>query len=345
MSSISTSKNLTPIGPVGGKIVESLANLPPIILGGGIFNYQYHERPDDLQCSNILKRCFELGIRAIDTSAYYGPSEGILGEGLEAIKDVYPRDSYYLCTKAGRDYEKGFDYSKEWIRESVIRSCQRLKTSYLDVVYLHDIEFVPTSGIIEALTELFKLKNSGVIRHVGITGYPVKLLVQVAQLVKDNKAISNGEPLDIVLSYSNLCLQNTTLKSYISGFEDAGIKCILNASPLSMSLLRSGTVHDFHPADEKLKKTAADAAKYTASEGVELASLATRFAYREWEPRPTVFGLSSVEEVEQAVDEFWASKDSKTSLKDGKLVQHVQHIFGETLNSVWESGIPHEDLN
>ena len=35
-----------------------------------------------------------------------------------------------------------FDYSPATIRRSVRRSLQRLHTQYLDVVYLHDIEFV-----------------------------------------------------------------------------------------------------------------------------------------------------------------------------------------------------------
>ena len=35
-----------------------------------------------------------------------------------------------------------FDYSPTTIRRSVRRSLQRLHTQYLDVVYLHDVEFV-----------------------------------------------------------------------------------------------------------------------------------------------------------------------------------------------------------
>jgi D-arabinose 1-dehydrogenase len=36
------------------------------------------------------------GIRAFDTSAYYGPSEIVLGRTLEALRDEFPRSSYKL---------------------------------------------------------------------------------------------------------------------------------------------------------------------------------------------------------------------------------------------------------
>ncbi len=47
-------------------------------------------------------------------------------------------------TKCGRYGTTKFDYSPATIRESVTRSLERLKTDYLDTVYLHDIEFVCT---------------------------------------------------------------------------------------------------------------------------------------------------------------------------------------------------------
>ena len=39
------------------------------------------------------------GIRAFDTSAYYGPSEIVLGGVLKALRDEFPRESYKLVTE------------------------------------------------------------------------------------------------------------------------------------------------------------------------------------------------------------------------------------------------------
>jgi aryl-alcohol dehydrogenase-like predicted oxidoreductase len=47
-------------------------------------------------------------------------------------------------TKCGRYGVWDFDYSPATIRASVMRSLDRMNTPYLDVVYLHDLEYVAT---------------------------------------------------------------------------------------------------------------------------------------------------------------------------------------------------------
>jgi D-arabinose 1-dehydrogenase len=43
---------------------------------------------------------FSYGIRSFDTSAYYGPSEIVLGTALKALRNEFPRSSYKLvCYK------------------------------------------------------------------------------------------------------------------------------------------------------------------------------------------------------------------------------------------------------
>lgn len=114
----------------------------------------------------------------------------------------------FQMTKCGRYglTKTKFDYSPATIRASVNRSLSRLNTTYLDVVYLHDIEFVCEqiqprdaghhvlalsteseayglakgdeakvhgSGdqvLLDAVAELRKLKEEGLVRHIGITG-------------------------------------------------------------------------------------------------------------------------------------------------------------------------------
>lgn len=172
------------------------------------------------------------GITAFDTSAYYGPSEIILGSVLNTLRPEFPRSSYMLVrsfhgiderkqtdnytrkmTKCGRfgSERQNFDYSPEAVRKSVERSLLRLKTNYIDVVYLHDIEFVAEevmpirSGnhnaaltthasayglakgqegkiwgegdqrILDAYSELRKMQAEGLIRKIGITGTHVYL--------------------------------------------------------------------------------------------------------------------------------------------------------------------------
>jgi D-arabinose 1-dehydrogenase len=326
--------------PIAERPPTSIDDLPDIILGAGVFNYQYTDDPHGLAAQDVLRKAFDLGIRALDTSAYYGPSEEIVGAALHELRREYPRESYFICTKAGRVKEHLFDYDAGSIRKSVERSLARLHTDYLDVLYIHDVEFVDTSKCLEAINEAFLLKKEGVVRYVGISGYPLDFLLFLA---RKTLSLSHG-PLDVVLSYSNFCLQNTRLAGYLDKFtSEAGVHRILNASPLSMSLLRSQPTHSFHPASPELRAAVSASAAYTAEQGVELAELASRFVFRRW-AGSTVYGLSNAREVEHAVRDYWASKDKAWMKRDDQLVVGVQKILGSTLNQTWLSGIKHDDM-
>ena len=166
---------------------------------------------------------YRYGIRSFDTSAYYGPSEIVLGACLKTLEKEFPRSSYKLvckrirallkakfslqATKCGRygSDQANFDYSPATIRASVQRSLLRLRTDYLDAIYLHDVEFMaapygPVEAgnhnsalheasayglaegdeanilsegdrkILDAVMELRKMQDEGLVLAVGITG-------------------------------------------------------------------------------------------------------------------------------------------------------------------------------
>ncbi|KAK9458260.1 Aldo/keto reductase family-domain-containing protein [Dipodascopsis uninucleata] len=330
-------ETIRPVGPIKSNIhTLSLDGLPPLVLGGAQFNHQYNDDPFRLPVKDIIKSCFECGVCAIDTSSYYGPSEILIGEvlGDAEFKEQFPRDTYFLITKAGRIAEQEFNYSPEWIRKSVNRSLERMHTSYLDIVYAHDVEFVPLEEAVCGIAELFRMKDEGIIRNVGISGYPVAVLVRLAELVKNrlNKSV------DVVLSYSNFTLQNTLLKNYLDDFYTAGVKKVLNGSPLSMALLRSQLPHAFHPASTELKAKVHEAAKYSASQNVELADLAMRFALRNWHGT-TVIGWSSLFEVNRGVQAYWDSQNKELALEDEEIIENIRDILGSSVNETWPSGL------
>lgn len=311
----------------------SIKNLPPLIIGGAVFNYQYSSDPHSLPVQELIERAFQLGLNALDTSPYYGPSEEIIGQALQKIS--FSRDQYYICTKAGRVKLDEFDYSRASVRLSVERSLQRLGTSYIDLVYMHDIEFVEPDQIMDALKELHLLKSEGLIKNFGISGYPVKFLYEIALRCKNEIA-----PLDAVLSYCNGCIQNTLLFEYHDKFlQDCGVQTVLNGSILSMSMLRSDITHSFHPASPALKQRVADIAEKLKEENVELADLATRFAIKEWlfkYKSGIVLGVSNLHELESAVQCYWDVKSGV--FNDGKLVEQVQTSLAEHFNETWPSG-------
>lgn len=72
----------------------------------------------------------------------------------------FPRESYLVATKVGRYGEKvkDFDYSRARVRHSVQESLARMGLEYLDIVYVHDVEFLPNEAVNTALPELFSLQ-------------------------------------------------------------------------------------------------------------------------------------------------------------------------------------------
>lgn len=104
---------------------------------------------------------------------YYGDTlaETVLGKALKTMP--VPRESYVVSTKCGR-YGSGFDFSAERVTRSVDESLERLNLDYVDIILCHDIEFGSLDQIVnETVPALQKLKDSGKVRHIGISGLPL----------------------------------------------------------------------------------------------------------------------------------------------------------------------------
>ncbi|RHZ83464.1 hypothetical protein Glove_92g34 [Diversispora epigaea] len=279
-----------------------------------------------------VTRAFELGINAFDTSPYYNNSEEILGSIFKILKPKYPRSTYYLFTKVGR-YKEDFDYSPKRVRKSVEESCNKLDTDYLDVVYCHDVEFVSENDVKNALMELFELKKMGKIKYVGISGYPLDVLLKISQIQYDNK-----QPLDIILSYSHLCLHNTRLASYFNKFRSLDVNHIINASPLSMGLLREKSPPDWHPAPLELREAVNKAVKLAKNNGLNISELAIQFSFGfEKDLTSTVIGFSNAKEVEESV-RCWNKLRKKACFsteKEKMVLIEIKKIMEPWINWSW----------
>ncbi|KAI1735693.1 Aldo/keto reductase [Xylaria scruposa] len=260
--------------------------IPPLVMGTATFNTQYVPDPFNLPAASIVSRALDLGVTAFDTSPYYGPSETILGDALAhtEVTSRHARSSYFLVTKAGRIAGDEFDYSPAWVRYSVYRSLERLRTPYLDLVYTHDVEFVSPAEVLSAVRELRRLRDDeGVLRYVGISGYPVAVLADLAEMILRE----TGEPLDAVLSYGHLTIQNTALSGAMSRFADARVDVVLNASMLGMGLLTTrgadaGPMASWHPSPEGLRQACQDLVPVAVDAGEKLEVVAIRWALDHW---------------------------------------------------------------
>ncbi|KAL9112995.1 MAG: hypothetical protein Q9227_002860 [Pyrenula ochraceoflavens] len=260
---------------------------------------QYNKDPHALPTTTLVQRALTLGIRAFDTSPYYGPAEELLGRALDTdyVRASFPRDSYLLITKVGRLAASTFDYSPPWIRHSIRRSLRRLHTRYLDVVYCHDVEFVLPVEVLEAVRELRRIRDTDhTIKYIGISGYPVNVLCDLAEMILRE----TGEPLDAVMSYANFTLQNTKLLSEgVPRLVDAGVDVVPNASLLGMGLLRKdgvpvGGMGDWHPAPNGLREAIDIVAEWTELQGEKLEVAAIRFGLETWMREGKAIGSSGV---------------------------------------------------
>lgn len=171
-----------------------------------------------------VRRAIELGLNYVDTSPLYGESERRVGL---ALRDGW-REKIYLQTKTGTHPERRGDYSAEATRWSVENSLKLLGTEYLDAVLIHDpadIELPLSPG--GALDELLKMKESGIIGHVGLG---------VRQHEFHRRAIDTGQ-VEIVLTYLDYTLLDTSVASTTLPLaRERGVGIIL-ASVLGMGRL------------------------------------------------------------------------------------------------------------
>ncbi|THH12354.1 hypothetical protein EW145_g77 [Phellinidium pouzarii] len=376
--------------------VTGAFRLPALIFGGGSFSHQYNNDShlESLIPLRTVRTALRYGITAFDTSAYYGPSEIVLGTVLKGLEPEFPRSSYQLMTKCGRygaDRE-AFDYSPKTIRRSVERSLARLNTNYLDVVYLHDIEFVAEEimpkrtgdhvsaldadsklyglaegqeaniwgdgdqRVLDAYTELRKMKSEGLIKYIGITGmfcYPLPTLLRIALLILH---IPPFEAVDILLSYSHSNLQNSAFHAFIAPLRArAHIAQLVVASPLNMGLL-TPCIPAWHPAPAPLRAAVGAAVDACAAAGWPggLPDVALGYAMRKVnqfgiraqdeheaaEDVPVLVGLSVPEEVHKSVKIWREVRQNMDLSKRQEIEQKVINIFNESGYLGWSWASP-----
>lgn len=249
------------------------------------------DKSSDKDTIEGVRRAIELGMDFVDTSAGYGESERRVGLALEGGW----RDKVYLETKAGTHPEKRGDYSAATIRWSVENSLRQLKTGHLDSVLIHDpndIEVPLAPG--NALDELLKLKEEGVIGHIGLG---------VRQHAFHRRAIETGH-CEIVLSYLDYTLLDQSVAATtIPLAQERGVGLIL-ASVFGMGLL-GGREPDLNTAKPRPQAYLAHAMwQWCRDKGVNIRHLAMQYALGASPACMVMPGPYNLQKVEEAYEAF-----------------------------------------
>lgn len=264
------------------------------------------------------------GLNFIDVSPYYGhyKAETVLGKALRQI----PRDKYYLSTKVGRYGKDGvntWDYSAKRAQESVYESMERLGIDHIDLINVHDIEFADLNQVAgETLPALVELREKGLVSHVGITDLQPENITWV---------IEHTEPgtVESVLCFCHYCLNDNLLTKYFDFFEERNIG-LINASPLSMGLLSSRGIPEWHPAAKSLVNACANAAEYCREVGYPIEKLAIQYAISSDRIATTLFSSANPENVRRNIEY------ANTPI-DWELVKKVQDIIGDQMGVRWKN--------
>lgn len=286
---------------------------------------------DPAEATRAVQRALDLGIQCFDTSPYYGRtlSESRLGEALEhaGVTGGAARDSIVLTTKCGRYDSNTFDFSAARITRSIDESLARLRTEYVDVLFAHDVEFGnPVQIIEETIPALRQIQQSGKARFIGITGFPVKLLLTIAQ----------AAPVDAIMSYCRYNLLMDDLGHELAPYCQAHGIGLFNASPLHMRVLTRTGAPSWHPAPDDVKAIGPALAALCEAHGASLEDVALQHCIAWPGAATTVVGMSKVAHVESNV----SAMDIKPS---PALLAELAEATAPLKNRAWPSGLPENE--
>lgn len=168
-----------PLGASGLKVA-------PLWLGTMMFG----DRTDEAEAARIVDASREAGLNGIDTADVYanGESERITGRLIAA-----DRERWVLATKLANPTstapnDRGL--SRRHILRAFDASLQRLRTDWVDVLYLHRED--ETTPMEETLGAIADLVRSGKVHHFGVSNFRAW---RIARMVEACRAMGIAPPI------------------------------------------------------------------------------------------------------------------------------------------------------
>lgn len=274
---------------------------------------------------NAVHYAIDHGVNFFDVSPFYGITlaETRLGKALKG-----KRNNIFLATKCGRYDLQVFDFSAKRIMASIDESLQRLKTDYVDLFQLHDIEFVTKEQILnEAIPAIEKIKAAGKTRFIGISGLPVRYLAEIARQVE----------LDTVLSWAHYNLLQNEINNELVPLSKEKNFGLMNAAPLMQRILSDAPLPEWHNAPKEMLSIQPVLLQVCKKYGVRLSDVAMRYAMDHPHISTTIVGMNSMSNIQQNI----ASLDFKIP---PELLDELTAAIAPVKNLMWYEGQPENNL-
>jgi D-threo-aldose 1-dehydrogenase len=255
---------------------------------------------DEPRARATLHAIFDGPANFLDTARNYGlgRSEERIGAAIRERGGL--PEGFVISTKLDRDFEtNAFDASRA--RRSLEQSLKALGLDRVDLLHLHDPEharsFDEATGRNGALGELFRIKEEGLARAVGLAAGVVS---QMIPLLRD-------WDFDVLITHNRFTLANRNAEDMLDLAASRGI-AVLNAAPYASGVLAKGSMtyprYAYQEASEDMLDPIRKIEAICMAHGVPPGAAALQFSLRDPRIASTVCGVSKPERVKQTVN--WA---------------------------------------
>lgn len=302
---------LRPLGRTG-------LSVTPLCIGTsalGSMPHLYGYAVDTERASATLRAAFAGPINFLDTSNDYagGEAERRIGSVLAKIGGL--PEGYVVATKIDPSRAGGeLDFSGERARCSVAESRSRLGLATLQLVYLHDPERISFEEAIAPdgpVAAMQRLRDEGVIAHLGVAGGPVNLLSRFVAT----------EVFEVVISHNRYTLLDRSALALFEQCAAAGV-AVVNGAPFGGGMLAKGPElqprYGYRETAEEIRERARAMQRACERHDVPLAAAAVQFSLRQPLVTSTIVGVTRPERIAETLDhatvaipdELWEELDA-----------------------------------
>jgi len=255
---------------------------------------------DSARAEATVKAIFDGPTNFLDTSRIYGfgRSEERIGA---VIRERGLPPGFVVGTKLDRDPETGvFDAAQA--RRSVEQSLKALGLESIDLLHLHDpehaVDYARAISRDGALGELFRMREEGLAKAVGLAMGPVDKMIPLIQ----------DWQFDALITHNRFTLANRNAEALIDIAVDRGT-AVINAAPYAGGVLAKGASafrrYVYQEASESALEPVRRIEAICVRNGVPPGAAALQFSMRDKRIASTVCGVSKPERVAQTLE--WAS--------------------------------------